>query len=571
MFRHDCRIVGRVLTFSVMVFSLILFGISYPAAAANQKAVVQVTASDWTSAAHAVVDVDPVGGPRSKQLDLFAQASSDFIVRSYGDYFYMIGRYYTDSLTKFHIDSPTTPVYQVSVLEGGAVSSNPHDMIFVNDQKAYMPMYELNSCWIVNPQTGLQTGSIDLSAYAGSDGIPEMHTGVIVRGKLFLLIQNLDQNQSFDPAGNGYLVVIDTATDQEIDTTGGQAVNGVMGIELPGKNPVSIQYLPENDTIYIACVGVYPGYSSSPDLYTGGIVTVNPDTYGAGLLVDDGPAGTTGDHPYGAISGVMVTSPAKGYFIGYVGWGDNYLFTFNPTSGAVTGQVATLDGMNLSPMDCGLAMDENGLLWVSAGGTAATVYIVNPSTDGIDEAVGTNLNPATIAFCPQTIMPGSNQVNSATGTGAITFAGSTGVLQNMAGQSEDDYDGAPNKPEDLTFVDGLASFEVAGLLVTGAGVAGTTVQVTITWPSVSGDDAVYYGVNGNGFYEFNAGNMTRDGDNTVTLTLVDGGYGDGDGEKNGTIVHVSGWAWTPAIIGGGGGDGGGGGGCFIGVSSPWFK
>ncbi|MFP4476538.1 MAG: choice-of-anchor U domain-containing protein [Desulfatibacillaceae bacterium] len=512
---------------------------------AAQKAVVQTTQADWSGAAHAVVDVNPAGGPRSKQVDVFPTATSDWIIRSYGDYFYLIGRYMADSLTRFHIDTPTVPDYQVSVLPDGVNSANPHDMIFVNANKAYMPMYELTTCWIVNPQNGEKIGELDLSQYAnGADGVPEMHAGVIVDGKLFLVMQRL---VDWEPAVNAYVAVFDVATDQEIDTTGGAEPNGLKGIEIPGRNPATIQYLPENDTIYVGCVGKYPGFDAeSPYLYTGGIVTVDPDTYAATLLVDDGPDGPEGDHPYGAIAGAYVVSPSKGYFIGYVGWGDNNLHTFNPTTGAVEADtVEALDGKSLSPNESGAAVDENGLLWISST-MDAKVYIVDPADDSVDEAVGTNLNPGTIAFCPPTIWPGppeeentTKQVHAPTGSGAMKVEIASGVLSDVVAKAAADYTEAANKP-DKQFVDGLVGFTINGLA------PGAAVDVTVTFPTTRTADAAYYKINAAGdFVLFDSYNYTLVDGNTVVLRLVDGDAFDLD-PAPGVIRDPGGWAMTPA-------------------------
>ena len=567
-----------------------------PAAADGQKAAVHTIASDWSGAAQAVVNVNPVGGPRGTQLDLFPQASTDWIIRSYGDYFYLIGRYYTDSLTKFHIDAPETPLYQVSVLASGSDTSNPHDLIFLNADKAYMPMYGVPKCWIIDPNDGSKIGEIDLSAYADSDGLPELQAGIIVGDKLFLLAERLNRNAPsgiWEPQDDAYLIVIDTGADTEIDTNAGRTA--LKGVKLPAKGPNSIMYLPENNLIYIACTGVYPGLDpSSPYLYTGGIVTVDPDTYTAELLLDDGPDGPSGSHPYGAISRVMVVSPDNGYFIGYKGWGDNYLYKFDPTTGKVTKSIKELagkslvgpgdmdrgsravlksmsvfDGKNLVSNESGVSLDENGMLWVSVAGDDHAVYILNTATDGINEKVDTNLNPGSIAFCPQTVMPGDNEVNSASGSGLISVAPDQGIVSALTAYSAEDFDDAAGLPDGLTFPDGLVGFTIDSLPVTGAGEDGTSVEVTITFPSERFADAVYYKINADGDFEaLDAANVEQVDFYTVILTLVDGGVGDSDGEKNGVIVDPGGWAGTAEDDGdddadGDGGGGGGGSGCFI--------
>ncbi len=540
------RVTKRLsLTVGLMIVSA-LFLLSGQALAVDQKAVVQTTASDWTSAAHAIIDVNPILGARDTQLDLFPTNTSDWIIRTYGQYFYLIGRYYTDSLTKFSVDAPTVPIYQESVLPDGLASGNPHDMIFVNSTKAYMPMYETDKLWIINPQDGSKTGGIDLSAYNDGDGIPEMHTGAIVDGKLFLILQRLDRDSNWDPANPAYIIVIDTAKDLEMDTTGG--AGGLKGIALAGRNPNAIQYLPENNTIYLACTGKYPGFdAANPYLYTGGIFTIDPDTYAITQLVDDGPDGPDGDHPYGAISGITVVSPDKGYFIGYMGYGNNSFRTFNPTTGATGDIVTSLEGKGLVGNESGAAVDENGLVWVSMTYTnyvdvfEHSVLIIDPATDSTVDNIDTNLNPGGMGFCPPTIWEGSNQVNSATGRGTISVSGDAGTVSEITTYLEDDFPNAQNLPA-LPFVDGLVGVTVEGIVV------GSDVNVTLSFPTPRADDAVFYKIDAAGdYYEFPANRITEVNDTTIIIRLTDGGMGDRDGAADGTIADPGGFAMTPPV------------------------
>ena len=64
--------------------------------------------------------------------------------------------------------------------------------------------------------------------------------------------------------------------------------------------------------------------------------------------------------------------------------------------------------------------------------------------------------------------------------------------------------------------------------------------------------------------------------NMVTITLIDGGFGDADITANGTIVDPAGLGTPNTVVcgrwvGGGVGGGGGGGGCFIGTSAYGFN
>ncbi|MBC2711808.1 MAG: hypothetical protein HGJ94_12720 [Desulfosarcina sp.] len=361
-----------------------------------QTAVVATVAADYSSGAHSIISVDPVGGPRTVENDLLPTIS-DIMVAAYENYFYRIARYQSDSITKFDIAAPDTPVYQYSVLDSGETgSANPHAMIFLNDQKAYVLRYGKTKAWIVNPSAASEAefkiGELDLSSYADFDDIPEMDNGIIVDGVLYICIQRLDRSGfPWGQPNTAYVALFDTATDTEIDT-GVANTDGVKGIPLPIKNPGAIQYLAANDTIYLQGAG---SLFSTPPVYSGGIITIDPSNYDTALLVDDGDASS---HPYGNISGMAIVSADKGYFIGYAGWGDNTVYGFSPTTGAVGGPVhADLTGKNIAGMQSGAYADQNGMLWI-CNQTDAEVTVLDTSDDTIDEKISTNLNPIMVAF-----------------------------------------------------------------------------------------------------------------------------------------------------------------------------
>jgi len=375
--------------------------VSLPASAVaeiTQTAVIATAAADYSSGAHCVADVVPVGGPRTIQTDLLPTIS-DIMVAAYENYFYRFERYQSDSVTKFDIAAPDTPVYQFSVLGSGETgSTNPHALIFLNAQKAYLLRYGQTTAWIVNPSAATEgqfkIGELDLSSYADADGIPEMDNGIIVDGILYITFHRMDRNNGWVP-GNAYVAVFDTATDTEIDT-GVPNSDGVKGIPLPVKNTGAIQYLAANDTIYIQGVGDYgASWTGRDPEYSGGIATIDPSSYAAALLVDDGDATS---HPYGNFSGMAIVSADKGYFIGYAGWGDNTLYGFSPTSGDVGGVIsADLTGKNIAGMQSGAYVDQNDMLWI-CNQTDAQVVVLDTVDDAIDEKIDTNLNPIMVAF-----------------------------------------------------------------------------------------------------------------------------------------------------------------------------
>lgn len=378
------------------ILMILLFGVGPVYADSTQTGVVATVAPDWSSSAVSVITVDPKTGPRVVLNNQLPSATSDIVVDAFGQHYYRIGRFQADNVAKVAVTSPNTPIWQYSTNDSAeSSSSNPYDLVFVNSQKAYLLRYGSTKAWIVNPSTtseaGFKIGELDLSAYADADGVPEMAKGVIANNKLFIILQRLDS--FFCPSNTAYVAVFDVTTDTEIDTGLGQG--NMKGIPLPIKDPLSIQYLPQNNKVYVQGVGAYPGFCDPIYDYTGGIVSINPQTYATAVILDDGDATT---HPYGLISGMLMVSPTKGYFVGYAGWGDNTLYEFDPSTGTVAGALEGFEHISISGMESGTYLDKNGMIWV-CNQTSGTVDIVDTEDNALNESLDTNLNPQNVAFC----------------------------------------------------------------------------------------------------------------------------------------------------------------------------
>jgi hypothetical protein len=373
----------------------LLMGVGSAHADSTQSAVVATAASDFSSYGISAITVDPKAGPRIAVNNLLA-GSNGSTVKAFGQYYYKIEQFQADNVIKVDISAPNTPIWQYSTQDTGeASSSNPYDLVFVNSTKAYLLRYGSTKAWIVNPsatsEAGFKIGELDLSAYTDADGAPDMCCGVIANNKLFIVMQRM---VDWCPTETAYVAVFDTATDTEINT--GMGSGSMIGIPLTIKNPGSIQYMAENNRIYVQGVGSYPGGSCDPVYeYTGGIESINPATYASSIVLDDGDATT---HPYGAISGMLIASPTKGYFVGYAGWGNNTLYAFNPTTGAVSGTVPGLQNINISGMNSGTYLDKNDMMWI-CDSTNAALKIVDTADNTINESVSTNLDPQKVAFC----------------------------------------------------------------------------------------------------------------------------------------------------------------------------
>ncbi|HOO55911.1 MAG TPA: hypothetical protein PLN69_03750 [bacterium] len=252
-------------------------------------------------------------------VNTYSTIDEDSIVVTSDDYVYVIGRYNTSSISVFDPSNNMSLVKQYSVGDG----SNPHDIEIISSTKAYVTRYELGTILIVNPNTGDELGTIDLSGVDTTDGIPEMDSMVRVGNKVFVTVQRLDRNNYWSASGPGLVVVIDTETDEIIDVD--PSTDTTDFITLRGYNPSVISYSELYGKIFISCAGDY--FNAS---VTGGIDTVDPDSYATAHLIDKADlAGSEGDtvNP----GEILVISATKGYAVVSINWSTTVLVAFDPS------------------------------------------------------------------------------------------------------------------------------------------------------------------------------------------------------------------------------------------------
>ena len=128
--------------------------------------------------------------------------------------------------------------------------------------------------------------------------------------------------------------------------------------------------------------------------------------------------------------------------------------------------------------------------------------------------------------------PSGEQVETATGTGIAYFTSDAGTIADLT--SVDELDLPLEGKPDIVFPHGFFSFNITGLA------EGQTVVVTIMLPSNMPVGTQYwkYHASEGGWIQIPMG--SDDGDNVITITLVDGGLGDDDGIANGKIVDQGG-------------------------------
>ena len=137
----------------------------------------------------------------------------------------------------------------------------------------------------------------------------------------------------------------------------------------------------------------------------------------------------------------------------------------------------------------------------------------------------------------------------------------------------------PVDPEsdDITNRNGMPQSMIYGLIdfKIKVDIPGSSATITIFLPEPMPRGYKWYKYSqSQGWYDYSA-NVASNSDRTqLSITLVDGGRGDDDGQQNGIIADPSGLGLAPTgsgSSGDGGGGGGGGGGCFIGALDENFK
>lgn len=349
------------------------------------------------------------GGSRLNEHNMMPTISDIRAAAHYQYYFIMEGQG-LNRITCYDIQSLNDQVWQYAAYESDETEDTlPWDLITISESKAYLLRYGSNIAWIVDPlaenEAGFKTGELDFSAYDDGDGAPEMCCGAVVNGKAFIALRRVDTDGVPQTA---YLAVIDTATDLPVDT--GQDGAGLYGIPLSVKCPVSVQYLPETGAIYVLGSGAL---LPQPD-YTGGIEQVNPDSYTASLVLDDGDAT---DHPHGYITGMALINSADGFIIGAASEDDQLLYHFNPGTGAVNEVLFNstdpnfLKHVRFAGLAGGIGLDKHDRLWIS-NITDSQVEIINTiinqgfyNRDGSvsipNDDEGRTMQPAQLVFCEE--------------------------------------------------------------------------------------------------------------------------------------------------------------------------
>ena len=304
---------------------------------------------------------------------------SDAAVRTYRDKVYILNLLRQDNVIVLNRSDLKTPLTQYSTGNG----SNPHDMAFVSEEKAYISRYERTQLLIVNPITGDSLGAVDLSAFADADGLPEMNQLALYDNYLFVACQRLDRDNGFVPTDVSVIAVVDVMTDQVVDVDANTA--GVQGIVMASKNPAGA--VQRGNKWFLSAV------NSFSDFTDGGIEVVDLENLRSeGIVIDEIALG-------GNTNSLAMISDNKGYVVVSDANFVNEVKIFDLTRQSVSSRLSGVSGGYIP--DLGVF---GGRLYVLDQGsfvdpTSAGVKVYDVKTDQLVAGpISTGLPPSGIAF-----------------------------------------------------------------------------------------------------------------------------------------------------------------------------
>lgn len=309
-----------------------------------------VTSDFGTSGKFTVINPDA-----QLAIPTVANIHSDAVARFIDGKIFIINRLNRDSIL---ILNPTTgfiPEAEYSVGKG----NNPQDIAKVNDNKAYITLYNSRNLLVVNPYSGAFIRNIDLGVYAettslgiaGPDGIPEMSQMYLEGSSLFIQLQRLDRN---DPSGiptpnsDSLLLELNVNTDTIVKT-----------YVFKSRNPTSrIQKITLGGETFLAmCAPNRLGFISKQD---GGIIafSLTTKTFRNNFLYAETDAG-------GDILGMQIKDENEGYASVLDASFNKSIQQFNPTTGQ---RIKTILNFPASAGNIsGLLLTKSGRLYMGDG------------------------------------------------------------------------------------------------------------------------------------------------------------------------------------------------------------
>ncbi len=336
-----------------------------------------IVTSNFTAGSFATIDLDEprVVTPSSSRR----RAHRDAVVRTHNGLVYIVNRLFGDNLQLLDPADDFQTVFQCSTGNG----SNPRDIAFASDDKAYISLFEEAELLIVNPApqpdcTDFVLGSIDLTAVGDADGIPDLDQMALIGDRLYVVTKRLDINTILrQPAGPAAIAVIDVTTDTLVDV-----------IELIGENPFSSTkgLTVRGAKMYIASAGIF-------DVFDGGLERID-----LGRGESEGFI-TTETQLGGDITDFVIVDQHLAYAVVSQTGFTTALITFDPASGRRLDTIYESDGFTLFDIE----LNDRGELYLadrSRGKDGVRIFDAATSSPLVDGVIDLGLAPFDIVFLP---------------------------------------------------------------------------------------------------------------------------------------------------------------------------
>jgi hypothetical protein len=170
-----------------------------------------VVTSDFATGAISVADTDTAVTLHNDLQSIHPDA----VARTHGSLLYVINRAGADNVQVLDSANNFQTVRQFSTGTG----SNPHDIAFTTDNRAYVSCNGSPFLLEVNPGTGAILDSVSLAQLADRDGNPDMDRLFYREPYLYVSIQRIDYADStYAPVPPSYLAIVDTRTNVLADS-----------------------------------------------------------------------------------------------------------------------------------------------------------------------------------------------------------------------------------------------------------------------------------------------------------------------------------------------------------------
>lgn len=208
---------GRVTATDALVIVAAAAAGTVPSCAAADRSTAVISSASCDFATGGLAELDLASRTITKHV--VGAAEPDAVVRVHDDRVFAVNRFSGSSVQEISRDGSLATLWRCSVGAG----SNPHDIVVIDERKAYVTRYDAVSIAIVDPSVGpscagFRKGTIDLSPWTDRDGIPEMDQMIRIGDLVYVALQRLDRDDFFRPATNGAVVVIDSTSDTVVDT-----------------------------------------------------------------------------------------------------------------------------------------------------------------------------------------------------------------------------------------------------------------------------------------------------------------------------------------------------------------